>query len=382
MKCGAHLARTIIVPRCRCSASASTASSSSIRVRRESPASPAPRPVGHQEVEVEADGALVRRPVDEAPGSRAALPGVAVVCTHEVEPAARAAGRAPRPCARARGGRRGRGRDAPPRASRRSPRRPRRRRPSASPTRGSVSIVPFVPTTTVAPRPEAYAAMRRQVVAHERLAAAQDQERRRVDREQLVDDPEALVGRELAARPTRTGRRRCSSACRPRLQRRVRFHATTCGRNWPVRRLLGAGEDTRRGRCPTASASPALRPLLLEAAPRPPASPRPASSSRSRPGTCPSSPRCRESGSASRPSAFASSMKARISGDERVLALGLGADLARPQLVEHRHHGLGVELVGLDHGLLVLVHDPRRDAPDARGRARSARPCCGRAAAR
>ena len=50
-------------------------------------------------------------------------------------------------------------------------------------------------------------------------------------------------------------------------------------------------------------------------------------------------------------------------GRQPVLALGLGADLLGAQLAEHHHHRLDVELVGLDHGLLVLVHHQRRHAP-------------------
>src|SRR5690606_6847723 len=51
-------------------------------------------------------------------------------------------------------------------------------------------------------------------------------------------------------------------------------------------------------------------------------------------------------------------------GREPVHALRFGAELLGLELFEHHQHGVHVELVGPDHGLLVLVHDARGDAPE------------------
>jgi len=60
------------------------------------------------------------------------------------------------------------------------------------------------------------------------------------------------------------------------------------------------------------------------------------------------------------PCAFASSIKARISGEERVLPLCLGADLLGAELgVNITIIVVDIELVGFDHRLLVVVHHRR-----------------------
>ena len=295
MKCGAHLARTIIAPRCRRSASASTPSRSSMRSGPRSTRS-LPRPVGTRKYRLKQTAPWAAAQSMSA-GSSAALPGVAVVWTTKS-----------RRCARSRS------RDSIVRA--RAWRPPRKESCRSSSSESTLTATPETPACLQRRHPRlaerrpvaadhhrCAAAGRvrgeiRQVLARQRLAAAQDQHRRRVHGHQLVDHAAALAGRQLALRRfPGPGRDVAVSAGEIAAPRQVPGHDVRQER-LPSRLALGRDEGALRDRGHGLRRPRPFRPTPSAAAPPPPASPRRASSSRSRPGTCPSSPRCRGSGSA------------------------------------------------------------------------------------